>query len=199
MDKKVWRPSSLNHPDVDYFSGPACLYCLCSYSQLWWSTFNWPPVSRLDHRARFNMCLPCLHSGLLPQKTAKSIRSLETCRMDVSALGRRPFLSLHAGRCFLCFFFSMAWRLFDVVMPFLQASHRHGDAQGNTATVPKNDSREWEKKAAQWILLLWRKMDAGSLLSRQNVGGKKRAFGAQRHQEREVKSQRRNQGLYWWT
>lgn len=60
-------------------------------------------------------------------------------------LGRRPFLSLHVGRCFLCFSFSMAWRLFDVAMPFLQASHRHGDAPSKTATMLKNDSGEREK------------------------------------------------------
>lgn len=39
----------------------------------------------------------------------------------------------------------MAWRLFNIAMPFLQASHRHGDAQGKKAAEPRNDGWEQEK------------------------------------------------------
>lgn len=101
----------------------------------------------------------CLHSVHISRKIAKSMQSFRTfawCPMQDSCfssglggclvfLGMRPFLSLHITCCSLCFFYCGVWRLFDVAMPFLQASHLHGNAQGETATVLKKDSEEQEK------------------------------------------------------
>lgn len=131
---------------------------------------TWPPVSRIDHPPRFNMGLHSVHKASNRSHGVPRRIDVLACFVFFLLFSGKEALPLATCRSPLPLFLLLRgletiWRCHAFLTSLTSPWRR----TGQNGTALKNDGREQEKKGRSMNLIVEGKMDAGSLLFRQNV------------------------------